>query len=339
MSVSFDDIRVAPSGSVDWELFPCTLEAELDTPSLVHAVPHITHPSHSHTIQPTPSSPPPHPHVLNPPTNHAPVPESPPPLFYCTDPTYLIHPPLTVSNAYTEPPPPAVSIPNPLLPESELPSPIPDLQLSDVVPEDTPTPDPFINPSAANNFIQGNPQTSAFFSSYQSTGAPSRDIGDSSTDGPTPDALLEFTGQKELEQLENIIGNKEVSSAKISFAPLPGWLKDKVLDEELTGNWKDAYHVVPERTAPKTSNVIRSQLIYKVKRKERGSLKARLCARGDQGKLKKIRRIRLICRSLLHYASTFMHHFHTTPFSWRSRRHSSLYAVRNHSVRTINQTS
>lgn len=46
-----------------------------------------------------------------------------------------------------------------------------------------------------------------------------RDIGTSHTSSPVPGTVLASTEQAELEKLEGLIGNKEVSSAKISFAP------------------------------------------------------------------------------------------------------------------------
>lgn len=126
-----------------------------------------------------------------------------------------------------------------------------------------------------------NPPSSALFSHCVPSGSPSRDVGSSSTACPQPGEILESSEQAELEKLEALLGNKEVSSSKLDVAP--PWLKAKALNEELQENWKNAYKVVPEHSVPKTANVVRSHVIYKVKRKERHKrrLKARLCAQGN----------------------------------------------------------
>lgn len=56
----------------------------------------------------------------------------------------------------------------------------------------------------------------------------------------------------------------------------------------MNGSWKDDYTVVPESSVPLDANVIRSHVIYKVKKEEEECrrLKARVGADGNQDDLK-----------------------------------------------------
>lgn len=68
----------------------------------------------------------------------------------------------------------------------------------------------------------------------------------------------------------------------------PPCILDKAVTEEIENTWKGAYVEVPEHSVLKSANIVSSNIVYKVKREEKGhkSMKARLCPHGNRDKEK-----------------------------------------------------
>lgn len=72
-------------------------------------------------------------------------------------------------------------------------------------------------------------------------------------------------------KIQSIIGQRQVSSSKIPFAPR--WILDKALKSEPESNWSDAYGEVDSRSLRHNTNVISSNVVYKIKTENEDGLK------------------------------------------------------------------
>lgn len=81
---------------------------------------------------------------------------------------------------------------------------------------------------------------------------------------------------RELEEIHNVIGSKQVTATKLAFAP--PWLLRDALKKEHNSNWADAYKEVEEKEISRSANVISSHVVYRLETDEEGSrmLKARI---------------------------------------------------------------
>lgn len=112
------------------------------------------------------------------------------------------------------------------------------------------------------------------------------DIGDIATNtAENPcievEASLTTDEQRVLAQMETVIGNRQVSSNDVQFAP--PWLLSRAIEAEYRDNWSEAYIPVHKRDMPRDANIITSHWVFKIKVNEEGTraLKARLVIHGN----------------------------------------------------------
>ena len=86
---------------------------------------------------------------------------------------------------------------------------------------------------------------------------------------------------KELDDIYEVIGSKQVTATQLSFAP--PFVLQQALKQEHDSNWIGAYDEVPEREIPRNANIITSHVVYKVKTDEDGQrkMKARIVPHGN----------------------------------------------------------
>lgn len=95
---------------------------------------------------------------------------------------------------------------------------------------------------------------------------------------------LESQKQSLLENIKSKIGQRQVTSSELEFAP--PWLLNDALQAELEANWNGAYIETPASTVDKNANVFSSHVVYKVKDGDDGQLKlkGRLVLHGNRDK-------------------------------------------------------
>lgn len=112
-----------------------------------------------------------------------------------------------------------------------------------------------------------------------------KDIGEYSkwvqaqnADCPKP---LQRDNSKQLEEIYEVIGSKQVSASHLSFAG--PWIMQEALQAEHDLNSTEAYKEIPEIDVPRGANVISSHVVYSVKTEEDGSrmMKARIVPHGN----------------------------------------------------------
>lgn len=98
---------------------------------------------------------------------------------------------------------------------------------------------------------------------------------------PTPATTLTRDTSRELEEIYEEIGAKQVTASKLSFAP--PWILKNALESEHASNWEKAYIEIPDKEVPRDANVITSHVVYRVKTDEDGSrlMKARIVPHGN----------------------------------------------------------
>lgn len=97
----------------------------------------------------------------------------------------------------------------------------------------------------------------------------------------TQETSLKRDTSRELEEIHQIIGSKQVSAGKLNFAP--PWILQDALKSEHDSNWADAYEEVEDAQVARNANVISSHVVYKIKTDESGvrSMKARIVPHGN----------------------------------------------------------
>ena len=140
------------------------------------------------------------------------------------------------------------------------------------------------------------PQTNAMMTSnvvMRSEGEEraSRDIGEYATDPSRrmPNELrstLQSNDQQTLREIYHTIGNRQVTSRDLEFAP--AWVIQKAMQKEHRNNWQDAYEEINDKDVPRNSNIISSHALFKIKESEDDSLvmKARFVLHGNRDREK-----------------------------------------------------
>lgn len=111
------------------------------------------------------------------------------------------------------------------------------------------------------------------------------DIGEYATKLEFDDHLHPKTiirdASRELEEIHDVIGSKQVTASRLTFAP--PWILQEALKREHDSNWQGAYVEVREKDVCRGANVISSHVVYKLKTEENGSrmMKARIVPHGN----------------------------------------------------------
>ena len=86
---------------------------------------------------------------------------------------------------------------------------------------------------------------------------------------------------RELEQIHDFIGSKQVTASHSVFAP--PYITKETLKREHDTNWAEAYTTVADIDVPRHANVITSHVVYKIKTDEDGrrAMKARIVPHGN----------------------------------------------------------
>lgn len=156
---------------------------------------------------------------------------------------------------------------------------------------DEPPPHPPAPTSATNmqQSLLATPQNNSTTQSHANTDRPERgerDIGiyASNIRNDSSDihgAELQRDTSRELNNIYEIVGSKQMTAAQLAFAP--PFVLHEALKQEHESNWTDAYEEVSEREVPRDSNIITSHVVYKIKTDEEGrrKLKARIVPHGN----------------------------------------------------------
>lgn len=98
--------------------------------------------------------------------------------------------------------------------------------------------------------------------------------------------ILTSNEQIVLKKIHEKIGNKQVTTREIEFAP--SWVLHNAMEREHHNNWIGAYKEVPDSYVPRGANVISSHTLFKVKSHEedRLEMKARFVLHGNRDKQK-----------------------------------------------------
>lgn len=88
--------------------------------------------------------------------------------------------------------------------------------------------------------------------------------------------------QYELETIYEDIKHTQVTRDKLQYAP--SWLLDEALRKEYEEKWRDNVAIVEDTEVSRSSNIISSHVVYKLKidDDDRKKMKARICPHGNR---------------------------------------------------------